>query len=173
MKDLTYLIALLISTGALVYVVVIFIKKTKTDQDRILFSELKKQRQEFFLPNRADAYQRAILFLERIHPNSLIMRMQQPALGSVAFQALLLKTIRDEYEHNVAQQMFISPKGWKMLKDAKEETIKLINVASGSLAADSNSMMLSAAILNLTNEVGVLPAEIAVEFLKEELQTLF
>ncbi len=70
MKDLTYLIALLISTGALVYVVVIFIKKTKTDQDRILFSELKKQRQEFFLPNRADAYQRAILFLERIHPNS-------------------------------------------------------------------------------------------------------
>jgi len=99
--------------------------------------------------------------------------MQQPAIGSVAFQALLLKTIRDEYEHNVAQQMFISPKGWKMLKDAKEETIKLINVASGSLAADSNSMMLSAAILNLTSEVGVLPAEIAVDFLKEELQTLF
>mgnify|MGYP000353471652 FL=1 len=124
MKDLTYLIALLISTGALVYVVVIFIKKTKTDQDRVLFSELKKQRQEFFLPNRTDAYQRAILFLERIHPNSLIMRMQQPAMGSVAFQALLLKTIRDEYEHNVAQQMFISPKGWKILKDAKEETIK-------------------------------------------------
>ena len=88
-------------------------------------SELKKQRQEYFLPNRVEAYQRAVLLMERIHPNSLIMRTINPALPSAVYQTELLKTIREEYDHNVAQQLFVSPAMWEMVKNSKEETIKI------------------------------------------------
>ena len=89
------------------------------------------------------------------------------------FQAQLLKTIRDEYDHNVAQQLFISPMGWKLLQDAKEETIKLINISSGKIGESTDSISLSSAILSSTTEVGELPTTIAVEYLKKELQSLF
>ncbi len=150
------------------------IRKLPSDfEQTILITELKKQRQEFFLPNRVEAYQRAILFLERINPNSLVMRMQNPEMPASIFQAQLLKTIRDEYDHNVAQQLFISPLGWKLLQDAKEETIKLINISSGKIGGSTDSIMLSSAILASASEVGELPTNIAVEYLKKELQSLF
>ena len=56
------------------------------------------------------------MFLERISPNSLVMRMHNPGLPARVLQADLLKTIREEYDHNVAQQLFITITGWDMLK---------------------------------------------------------
>ena len=99
--------------------------------------------------------------------------MQNPEMPASMFQAQLLKTIRDEYDHNVAQQLFISPLGWKLLQDAKEETIKLINISSGKIGGSTDSIMLSSAILASAAEVGELPTNIAVEYLKKELQSLF
>jgi hypothetical protein len=173
MTELIFILALLISIGSILFLVVYFLKKNQVVEQTILMIELKKQRQEFFLPNRVEAYQRAILFLERINPNSLIMRMQGSKSPAPIFQSLLLKTIRDEYDHNVAQQLFISPLAWKLLQNAKEETIKLINIASGQLPENADSLHLSSTVLSLAGEVGVLPTEIAIEALKKEIQSLF
>ena len=136
-------------------------------------AELKKQRQEYFLPSRVEAYQRAVLLMERIHPNSLVMRLHNPGLPAKALQAEFLKAIREEYDHNVAQQLFISPQGWKMVKNSKEETIKIINIAGNQMLATSTGIDLSAKIFEIVAEVGQLPTEIAVEYLKTELQQLF
>ena len=173
MTELIFFCSLLVSTGSILFIVVFFLRKHQGVEQAILMTELKKQRQEFFLPNRVEAYQRAILFLERINPNSLVMRMQNSEMPASMFQAQLLKTIRDEYDHNVAQQLFISPLGWKLLQDAKEETIKLINISSGKIGGSTDSIMLSSAILASASEVGELPTNIAVEYLKKELQSLF
>ena len=135
--------------------------------------ELKKQRQEFFLPNRVEAYQRAVLLMERIHPNSLVMRHHNPGLPAKALQAEFLKAIREEFDHNVAQQLFISPQAWQMVKNAKEETIKIINIAGGQMEATSTGMDLSAKIFEVVAEIGQLPSEITVELLKKEIQALF
>src|SRR5688500_11835907 len=59
-----------------------------------------------FFPLQVDATQRIVLFLERIAPNNLVMRLNNPGLPSRAFQQLLLDNIRQEYEHNLAQQIF-------------------------------------------------------------------
>ena len=135
--------------------------------------QLKKERQEFFLPNRVEAYQRSILLLERIHPNSMLMRLSNPGLPSAAFQVKLLSSIREEYEHNIAQQMYISTQAWDMVKKSKEETIKIINIAGQQMTATSNGMDLAGKIFEIVAEVGTLPTEIAVENLKKELQKLF
>ena len=169
---LTVLIVLLSSGG--VILTAYYLLKRETDREKLnLQLDLRKSRQEYFLPNRVEAYQRSVLYLERINLNSLIMRLHNPGLPARAIQAELLKTIRDEYDHNVAQQLFVSPQGWKMLRDSKEETIKIINIAGNQMNETALSIDLATKIFELVGEIGQLPTEITVEFLKKELQDLF
>jgi hypothetical protein len=168
----TALIVLLSSGG--VILTAYYLLKRETDREKLNMQiELRKSRQEYFLPNRVEAYQRAVLFLERIHLNSLIMRLHNPGLPAQVMQSELLKTIRDEYDHNVAQQLFVSPQGWKMLRDSKEETIKIINIAGNQMNETALSTDLATKIFELVGKIGQLPTEITVEFLKKELQDLF
>lgn len=163
----------LIPAGAVLMTTIYFLRKEDSKEVRSMQIELKKQRQEFFLPNRVEAYQRAVLLLERIHPNSLVMRLHNPGLPARAMQSELLKAIRDEYDHNVAQQIFITPAIWEMVKNSKEETIKIINIAGNQMQATSMGMDLSAKIFEVVAEIGELPSEITVKVLKEDLQKLF
>lgn len=173
MNTLLIILLGLIPVAAVLVITFLFLKKEGQKETNYLKLELKKQRQEFFLPSRLEAYQRAILLLERIHPNSLVMRLHNPGMPAKMLQGEFLKAIREEYDHNVAQQLFISPLGWKMVRDAKEETIKIINIAGNQLEATATGMDLSSKILELVAEIGELPNEIVVEQLKSELQRLF
>jgi uncharacterized protein YcgI (DUF1989 family) len=91
----------------------------------------------------------------------------------MALQAKFLDSIREEYDHNVAQQLFVSPQGWEMVRNSKEETIKIINIAGRQMTPTSTGMDLSAKIFEIVAEVGRLPSEITVDYLKKELQELF
>jgi hypothetical protein len=128
---------------------------------------------KFFLPHRVEAYQRIILFMERISPNSLVMRKFQNDMQAKELQAELLSTIRSEFEHNIAQQIFISPQGWKMVKESKEEIIKIINLASSQIDENGNALDLSQKIFEIATQLEKLPTEITNEFLINELQKLF
>lgn len=172
--DILLQIALIIlPAGGVLLTTIFFLRKEAAKDVQDMRAELKKQRQEYFLPSRVEAYQRAVLLMERIHPNSLVMRLHNPGLPAKALQADFLKAIREEYDHNVAQQLFISLQGWQMVKNSKEETIKIINIAGNQMLASSTGMDLSAKIFEIVAEVGQLPTEITVEYLKKELQELF
>jgi len=173
MEYLFQIALILIPAGAVLLTAIFFLKKSIEKDILASNIELKKERQTFFLPHRVDAYQRAILFLERIHPNSLVMRLNNPGLPSAAFQVKLLESIREEYEHNIAQQLYISSSSWDLLKKSKEETIKIINLAGKQMDASSNAMDLSGKIFEICGEVGTLPSEIAVDVLKQDIQRLF
>ena len=172
MKLFIFLGFLIVTSAALVYVVYLFLKKQGEKDLIYLQGELKKQRQEYFLPMRLEAYQRAILLMERIHPNSLVMRLHNPGLPAKALQVEFMKSIRDEYDHNVAQQLFISPVGWKMIKNSKEDIIKLINVAGEQMNATSTGLDMSSKIFEMLAQLNQLPSEVTVEFLKREFQEL-
>lgn len=173
METLFQIALIILPAGAVFATVYLFLKKQSEREIRHLQIELKKERQQYFLPNRVDAYQRAVLLMERISPNSLVMRLHNPGLPARMMQADLLKAIREEYDHNVAQQIFISPQAWEMVRNSKEETIKIINIAGGQMTATSMALDLSAKIFEITAEVGKLPTEITIEYLKKELQELF
>jgi hypothetical protein len=165
---------LMIFFGLTILALVYFFLKRQEDQELVkLQLELRKGRQEFFLPSRLEAYQRAILLMERIHPNSLVMRAHQGNVSALAQQSILLKTIRDEFDHNVAQQLFISETGWKMMRDSKEESIRLINLAASQMGENASSLDLSAKIMEMLAQLEVMPSEVAVAFLKQEFQALF
>ncbi len=173
MEIVLQLALIIVPAGAVMLTAIYFMRNATQNEVRSMQIELKKERQAFFLPNRVDAYQRAILLMERIHPNSLVMRLNNPGLPAAAFQVKLLESIREEYEHNIAQQMFISPGAWDMVKKSKEETIKVINLAGRQMEATSMALDLAGKIFEISAEIGQLPSEITVEVLKKEIQSLF
>jgi hypothetical protein len=173
MQLFIFLGILVVTSAALVYVVYLFLKKQGEKELIYLQGELKKQRQEYFLPTRLEAYQRAILLMERIHPNSLVMRLHNPGLPARALQMEFIKSIREEYDHNVAQQLFISPEGWQMIKNSKEDIIKLINAVGEQMSPTSSGLDLSSKIFEMLAQLKQLPSEVTVEFLKKEFQQLF
>lgn len=170
---LSYMIIALIPAASVIYVVYIMLKKQGEKEISALTMQLKKEQQASFIEPRVDAYQRAVLLMERITPNNLIMRMHDPRLNAKQFQTALLDNIRKEYEHNLAQQIFISLKGWEMVKSSKEETVKIINIAARQIGEEANATELSSKIFEIVAEVGELPTEITIKQLKGELQRLF
>jgi hypothetical protein len=82
----------------------------------------------------------------------------------------LIKAIRSEYEHNLSQQIYLSPAAWEMVKNAKEEVMKLVNISATKVAHDRSSNDLAMMILNITSNLDKrLPSEMAIEFVKKEI----
>jgi len=88
-------------------------------------------------------------------------------------QAELLETIRSEFNHNLSQQVYMSDSAWTLVKNSKEETIKLINLASSNVNDDATGTELSKIILQLVMKIEKLPNQTALEYLKKELRQSF
>jgi hypothetical protein len=125
------------------------------------------------LPLRLQAYERFVLFLERIHPSNLMLRLNNPDLTAAQLQSLLVRTIREEFEYNLSQQLYVSGRSWELIKSAKEESIALINHACSSLPEDARSADLTKMVFELVVARGKLPVETALDEIKGELQKLF
>ncbi len=164
---------LILPSIAFMFVVILILKKQTSIAEMSNSISLKKERQQHFLPLRVDSYQRMILFMERISPNSLIMRTFNNEKPAKIFQTELLETIRQEYEHNVAQQLFISPKSWKLIRESKEEIVKIINLAASQVDENATSLDFSSKIFEITSQLKNIPTEITNEILINELQSLF
>jgi len=86
----------------------------------------------------------------------------------------LIKTIKGEYEHNLSQQIYMSYGAWELVKNAKEEIIKLINISATKVPHDAPGNDLAMMILNVTANLGKkLPNDIAIEFIKKEVNQSF
>lgn len=125
------------------------------------------------LPIRLQAYERIILYLERINLSNMVMRLHKNNINAVEMQRQMLSTIRSEYEHNMAQQLYISSKAWKMVVTAKEENIKVINSCAEQLGKDASGMDLSRFILEVVGKSEKTPTDVAIEAIKREISYLF
>ena len=144
--------------------------QTQIEQLRI---QIKQEDKKHLTPIRMQAYERMVLFLERISPSSMIFRIQKPGQKAFQLQSLMLKSIRDEYEHNLAQQLYISKESWAMLKAAKEDVVKLINTAAAEVKPDDMGIELSKKIFELSISNEKLNTERAIEMLKRDIEKLF
>jgi len=125
------------------------------------------------LPVRLQAYERSILLLERISPDSMIMRLSRNDYTARQLQQELLTNITSEFEHNIAQQTYISSEAWEKMKTAKNQVINLVNNAAKELKPDAAGKTLGKLILERITELNNPPSQVAIEFLKEEVKTLF
>ncbi len=91
----------------------------------------------------------------------------------VQYQSILVSSIRSEFEHNLSQQVYISSALWDLTKKAKEETIKIINLAAGQLSTEANGNDLASRIIELAVDLNPQPSDAALDFLKKEIKELY
>ena len=125
------------------------------------------------LPVRLQAYERSILLLERISPDSMIMRVSRNEYSARQLQQELLGNITSEYEHNLAQQTYLSTEAWEKVKVAKNQVINLINDTAKEVKPDASGPTLGKLILERMTELNNPPSQAAIDFLKKEVKTLF
>ncbi|WP_276366830.1 hypothetical protein [Chryseolinea sp. H1M3-3] len=135
--------------------------------------EVRGRSIETLLPSRLQAYERMALFLERISPQNLLVRLSSSGMTSKEFHQLLLAEIRNEYNHNVSQQVYMSENVWNLIKNAKEDLILSINDAAGEMKMESTSLDLSKKIFERSINKQVDPIAHALSELKKEIQQIF
>jgi len=160
--------------AAIVFVGVYFIMNNFLENEqRKTELKYKSDNMKMITPIKLQAYERMILYLERINLSNLVMRTYTSGMTAKQLQSNMLQIIRSEYDHNVAQQLYIPTKTWKLVKSAREETVKVINSCSEQLNDKANGLELSQFILELVGKVSTSPTEIAIEALKNEVNRAF
>ncbi|MBE0648922.1 MAG: hypothetical protein IH596_14215 [Bacteroidales bacterium] len=119
---------------------------------------------------RLQACERLVLFLERITPNNLLLRVNTPDMSALQLQVALIRTVREEFEYNLSQQLYLTTETWELIRNAKEETIRQINTAASGMKEGSSSRDLAGAILKLSLSQERAPASIAIEAIKREIR---
>lgn len=136
--------------------------------------ELKRAALKHTLPLRLQAYERTVLFLERINPSSMLIRLYSPGMGAREMQALVISDIRAEYQHNISQQIYVSDRAWATVKQVKEDTISMISSAVNALPENASAVDLSRAVLShLANLETENPYDLALSIVKGDMQSLF
>lgn len=173
----TYIILLFVIAAIILTLVVmgwIFYKLFKTyfdNQQKALLLQMKRDERaetlKVITPIRLQAYERMVLFLERMAPDSLILRCYQPGMDLKLLQGVMTKNIRDEWEHNLSQQIYLTSESWSRIREAKDEMINTINSSAVSLAPDADPTTLAATIFAAQQSQS--SRDEAIEFLKNEL----
>ncbi len=139
--------------------------------ERTRFYELKKETAKALTPVKLTAYERIALFLERMKPESLLVRTQMPNMNVHELHVALLNTIREEFEHNVTQQIYVGNDVWLLTKNAKECLIQLINSTASEMPDELPALQLSKMIVERYNEVQETPIDLALKALKSEVKS--
>jgi hypothetical protein len=135
-----------------------------------------KRRQELILQNsrtvtpiKLQAFERIVLFLERISLESLLVRVSTPEMTATQLHTAMLNSIRSEFEHNLSQQIYMSQQAWEVVKNARSNMIKIINSEVEKLPSGSSGMVLSKKLLEKIMELEKEPTRVAIEYVKNEI----
>ena len=172
---LILVLALLAAVAVTGWVVYLLVKRYFDNQQKERLLQIKMDERAETLkvvtPIRLQAYERMALFLERISPNSLVLRCYQPGMDLKLLQGVMTKNIRDEWEHNLSQQVYLTPELWAHIREAKDEMINLVNSAAVSLPDTTDPTRLAAAVF--ASAAGHSPVDGALEAMHKELHELF
>lgn len=132
--------------------------------------EWRKQNNDVVLPIRLRAYERIVLFLSRIEPKSMLVRFDFSGMTVLQLQQMLLQAIRDEYDHNVSQQIYISREAWVLVVNAREGLTQLINTCASQLDVHADAMELANLLLSVYASNANSPIDLAMNYIKNEMK---
>ena len=168
------ILKIVLPAGIVLLAAFLLVKRFLENDQKRRDHDVKKSNQAVITPLRLQAYERVVLFLERINPNTLVVRVNKHGYSSHQLHLELIKTIKSEYEHNLSQQIYISHGAWELVKTTKEEITKLINISATKVPQNSAGNDLAMMILNISSNLGKkLPNDIALEFIKKEVNQNF
>lgn len=147
-----------------------FKKHTENEEGRRRFL-IHKEAQGKVLPLRLQAFERVTLLLERIDPNSLLLRIKPATNDLDRYESQLIASIEQEYEHNLTQQIYLSTESWSVVKTSKNATIQAIRQAAMNEKVDAADKLRETLLNHFMGEST--PSQKALLYIKKEIAELF
>jgi hypothetical protein len=130
--------------------------------------ELKVQALKIVMPLKVQAYERFLLYLERVQLPQLVKRIYTPGMEKGTLHLQLLQNVREEFEHNLAQQLYVSNNTWNAVVNAKEELVNQINTTFEQLKDEEDVSVIAQSLVALPNPM----VEQAIVVLKRDFERL-
>lgn len=158
------LLALILAVLALAFSIIALLPRQKSDSSKPT-AEIRSL--------RLQAYERLVLLTERIALPNLISRLAQPGLSVLQMKLLLIENIKQEYDYNSTQQLYISDIAWDSVRNLKEQNLAMIHQVSASLPPDANATELNKRLLELLLQQSGAPLhELVAKTLNQEAKML-
>jgi hypothetical protein len=173
MEFITELLKITIPAALVLYGMYLAVQSfLRKDYEQKLLESRHKQK-EITVPIRLQAYERMVLFLERITPSNLLPRLNDNSYKVAELQQLMLSEIRNEFAHNFSQQLYMSEEAWHLIRSSMERLCSAISDAGANLPPDAPAMELVRKLVeHLIHQNDDFTAD-ALAFLKKEAKTIF
>lgn len=137
-------------------------------QIRLHYLDAKQGKDHITLPMRLQAYERLLLLCERIDFADLMLRMITPGTSAREIKAAMLVAVQQEFEHNLTQQLYITPELWQVLLAAKNKTMDVISLAGENLPEGATADDYAQRLMDMISSEPSLPAQIGKKAIKTE-----
>jgi len=151
----------------------LLIDKLLRNEEKRRNFELRKNTLTTLTPIRLRAYERLILVLERTTPATLIVTVAKPEMTNMDLHTQLLSSIREEFSHNLSQQIYVSNEIWTCIRGAQESLLRLVNSCSSQCNPGNSANELAERIIQVYNASEQTPTELAIDLLKKEVRQFF
>ena len=101
------------------------------------------------VPLQLQAYERLVLLTERISLPNLISRTSQPQLSAKEMQMQLVASIKQEFEYNATQQIYVSPVAWEAVRNLRDQNMLIINQVTNVLPPEATASELNKQLLEV------------------------
>jgi hypothetical protein len=151
----------------------IIVRRFLLSETKLKQMEMLRENQEQTVRLRLQAYERLVLFVERIHPRQLVPRVYQSGMTVADLQAVLVYSIRSEFEHNLSQQIYVSRNVWSTVRQVKEQELNMINSIAQQLNPEDSAKELHKRMVDYVLTIdGELPTDAAIQVINDEAKSV-
>ena len=163
---LSYTIPALVVFGVVYFILTRFMD----EQRKIRLLEVKKEQMSALTPLKLQAYERLTLFLDRISPDNLVLRLSKSGQSASQLRSELIQTIQSEFGHNISQQIYVTNDAWNMIRAVKEQIIGIVETCYQECNENETGPGLGKKILTRLMNEKQIPTQKAIELLKKEIE---
>ncbi|MES2830281.1 MAG: hypothetical protein V4687_19125 [Bacteroidota bacterium] len=140
-----------------------------TDFLKIKIAAVPEKKSNELLSLQLQAHERLILFVERINPANLLVRLHQQGISISVLQSIVINEINAEYQHNITQQLYVSTVAWEVVRKLKEDTISMVANASKGLVEEASGLDFCKKVLQHLAHLEENPYQLTLDLIKKEI----
>lgn len=135
------------------------------------FTPIGSSANDQMLPHKLQAHERMIVFVERINPSNVLVRVHQQGISVEDLQSLVINELNSEYQHNITQQLYIDDITWNVIRKLKDDTIAMIGNAAKGLPIDATGVDLSKKVLQHLATMQENPYDLTLTLIKNGIRS--
>lgn len=150
------------------YIAYYMFKRFVSKTDGNTRANLLAKKNKVVLTAKLQAYERILLFSDRINPAKILVRIPPISENTQEYLQLLIGNIEQEFEHNLVQQMYVSTDAWTAVVGAKNAVLKKLKHVAES--ANNANTLRETVLIDYSKSIP--PTETAIAIIKNDVKKL-